>query len=40
MGVGGGYRAAKRKKEILPFVAAWLDLEGEMLGEIGRQCGI
>ena len=30
------YSAIKKKKEILPFVTAWLDLEGIMLSEISQ----
>ena len=28
------YSAIKRMKEILPFAAAWMDLENNMLSEI------
>ena len=28
------YYAAERKKELLPFVTAWMDLESIMLSEI------
>ena len=30
------YYAAKRKKELLLFTAAWMDLESIMLSEIGQ----
>ena len=30
------YYAAERKKELLPFVAAWMDLESIMLSEISQ----
>ena len=30
------YYAAERKKEFLPFVTAWLELETIMLGEISQ----
>ena len=29
------YYTAERKKELLPFVTAWMDLESIMLSEIG-----
>ena len=28
------YHSAIKKNEIVPFVTAWMDLEGPMLGEI------
>ena len=31
------YYSATRKKEILPFVTTWLDLEGVMLSEISQR---
>ena len=31
-----GYYTAKRKKELLPFVTAWMELENIMLSEIGK----
>ena len=30
------YYSAVKKKEILPFVATWMDLEGIMLSEISQ----
>ena len=30
------YQAAERKKELLPFVTTWTDLESIMLSEIGQ----
>ena len=30
------YYAAERKKELLPFATAWMDLESIMLGEISQ----
>ena len=30
------YYAAKRKKEFLPFVTAWVELESIMLSEISQ----
>ena len=30
------YYAAERKKELLPFVTAWMDLESIMLSEISQ----
>ena len=30
------YYAAERKKELLPFVMAWMDLESTMLSEISQ----
>ena len=30
------YYAAKRKKELLPFNTAWMDLEGIVLSEISQ----
>ena len=30
------YYAAERKKELLPFVTAWMDLESTMLSEISQ----
>ena len=30
------YHAAERKKELLPFVTAWMDLESIMLSEISQ----
>ena len=30
------YFAAERKKELLPFVTAWMDLESIMLSEINQ----
>ena len=30
------YYAAERKKEFLPFVTAWMELESIMLSEIGQ----
>ena len=30
------YYAAERKKELLPFAAAWMDLESIMLSEISQ----
>ena len=30
------YYAAKRKKELLPFVTAWMELESIMLSEISQ----
>ena len=31
------YYAAERKKEFLPFVAAWMDLDSIMLSEISQE---
>ena len=31
-----GYYAAERKKELLPFATAWMDLESIMLTEISK----
>ena len=31
------YYAAERKKEILPFVAAWMELESIMLSEMNQE---
>ena len=31
------YYAADRKKELLPFTAAWMEVESIMLSEISRQ---
>ena len=31
-----GYYAAERKKELLPFKTAWMDLENIMLSEISQ----
>ena len=31
-----GYYSAMRKKEILPFVTTWMDLEAIMLSEINQ----
>ena len=31
-----GYYAAERKKELLPFVTAWMELENIMLSEISQ----
>ena len=31
-----GYYAAERKKELLPFTTAWMDLENIMLSEISQ----
>ena len=31
-----GYYAAERKKELLCFVTAWMELENIMLGEISQ----
>ena len=31
------YYSAIKKKEILPFVTTWMDLEGIMLSEMGRK---
>ena len=31
------YYAAERKKEFLPFVIAWLELESIMLSEISQE---
>ena len=31
-----GYYAAKRKKELLPFVTTWIELELIMLSEINQ----
>ena len=31
------YYLAIRKKEILPFTATWMDLEGIILSEIGQR---
>ena len=30
------YYAAERKKELLPFMTAWMDLESTMLSEISQ----
>ena len=30
------YHAAERKKELLPFVTAWMELESIMLSEISQ----
>ena len=30
------YYAAERKKELLPFTTAWMELEGIMLSEISQ----
>ena len=30
------YYAAERKKELLPFVTAWMELESNMLSEISQ----
>ena len=30
------YNAAERKKELIPFVAAWMELESIMLSEISQ----
>ena len=30
------YYAAERKKELLPFMTAWMDLENIMLSEISQ----
>ena len=30
------YYAAERKKELLPFVTAWMDLENIMLSEVSQ----
>ena len=30
------YSAAERKKELLPFMTAWMELESIMLSEISR----
>ena len=30
------YNAAERKKELIPFVAAWMELESIMLSEINQ----
>ena len=30
------YYGAERKKELLPFMAAWMDLESIMLSEISQ----
>ena len=30
------FYAAERKKELLPFVTAWMELESIMLSEIGQ----
>ena len=32
----GDYYAAERKKELLPFATAWMDLETVMLSEISQ----
>ena len=29
-----GYYAAERKKELLPFTTAWMELESSMLSEV------
>ena len=31
-----GYYAAERKKELLPFVTAWMEVESIMLSEISQ----
>ena len=31
------YYSAKKKKEILPFLTTWMDLEGIMLSEISQK---
>ena len=31
-----GFYAAERKKELLPFVTAWMELESIMLNEISQ----
>ena len=31
-----GYYAAERKKELLPFATAWMELESIMLSEISQ----
>ena len=31
------YNSTMRKKEILPFVTSWMDLEGIMLSEVGQR---
>ena len=31
-----GYYAAERKKELLPFATAWMELESSMLSEISQ----
>ena len=31
-----GYYASERKKELLPFVTAWIELESIMLSEINQ----
>ena len=31
------YYAAERKKELLPFVTTWMDLESIMLSEISQE---
>ena len=31
-----GYYAAERKKELLPFVTAWMELDNIMLSEISQ----
>ena len=31
-----GYYTAERKKELLPFVTAWMELESIMLSEISQ----
>ena len=31
------YYGAERKKELLPFMAAWMDLESIMLSEISQE---
>ena len=33
------YYAAERKKDFLPFAAAWMDLESIMLSEISQAVG-
>ena len=30
------YHTAERKKELLPFITAWMDLESIMLSEISQ----
>ena len=31
-----GFYAAERKKELIPFATAWMELEGIMLSEISQ----
>ena len=33
------FYAAERKKELLPFAAAWMELESIMLSEISQRLG-